>query len=110
MDVGAGHCHPEQNGPGVQTPTLSPILGMQCCYQHLGIAWRWRGGGKPWPWDGKGAWAEGDHGVMKHPSKLGLLFFFSQCLAPLLGTKPADTDGVLQNRAKRQERKEQSYL
>lgn len=78
----------------------------------LALAW-WNeaaGGGKPWPWDGKGAWAEGDHGVMKHPSKLGLLFFFSQCLAPLLGTKPADTDGVLQNRAKRQERKEQSYL
>lgn len=46
MDVGAGHCHPEQNGPGVQTPTLSPILGMQCCYQHLGIAWCWRGGMK----------------------------------------------------------------
>lgn len=55
MGVGAGHCHPEQKGPGVQTPTLSPISGMQCCYQPLGIAWGWCGrmeqqaGGNPGP-------------------------------------------------------------
>lgn len=83
MGVGAGHCHPEQKGPGVQALTPSPISGTQCCYQPLGIAWGQPGGGmeqqaggKPQPWDGEGAWAEGDHGVMKHPSKLVLLFFF----------------------------------
>lgn len=82
-------------------------------WHRLGSAW-WNGAagrGKPQPWDGEGAWAEWGRGVTKHPSKLVLLiFFFPQSLAPLLGAKPADTDGVLQNRAKRQERKEQSYL
>lgn len=53
----------------------------------------------------------GDHrGKPYHeaPKEAGLFFFKS--LAPLIGVEPADPDGVLQNRAKRQERKEQSYL
>lgn len=117
MGVGAGHCHPGQKGPGVQTPTLSPISGTQCCCQPLGIAWGRRGGmeqqagGNPSPGMERGP---GLRGVAVSRSTQASwfcwFFFFPQSLAPLLGAKPADTDGVLQNRAKRQERKEQSYL
>lgn len=48
------------------------------------------------------------------PKEAALFLFFvlvfEELSPPLTGAKPADTDGVLQNRAKRQEHKEQSYL
>lgn len=123
---------PEQKELGVETLTLSPssCLGVPALpsapHCRLGMAWMncTEHGGRD-----TSAWPERGPGLRGHcrgkpchkaPKEAGfgfglgffLLFFgfFFNCLAPLIGTKPADTDGVLQNRAKRQEHKEQSYL
>lgn len=123
MSAGAGLCLPEQKGAGAQTLTPSaPSCPGTRVLSSVPRGWRGRiaqssskrgENTSPGTERGPGLSEGGSQREAVSRStqrKLFLHIFFFKSLAPLLGAQPADTDGVLQNRAKRQEREEQSYL